>query len=53
MRVPLTKSGDGYTGDASPLLTGIKNPVALLLTPAGQLLAGDWTTGTIYEVAAA
>jgi len=53
LRVPLTKSGDGYSGRATPLLTGIKNPVALLLTPAGHLLAGDWTTGTIYEVAAA
>ena len=50
VRVPLTKSGDGYTGTASPLLTGIKNPVALLLTPAGRLLVGDWTTGRVYEV---
>jgi len=52
LQVPLTKSGDNYTGKASPLLTGIKNPVALLLTPTGRLLVGDWTTGTIYEIAA-
>jgi glucose/arabinose dehydrogenase len=52
LRVPLTKTGDGYTGEGSPLLTGIKNPVALLLTPAGRLLVGDWSTGTIYEISA-
>jgi glucose/arabinose dehydrogenase len=53
LRVPLTKSGGGYSGKATALLTGIKNPVALQLTPTGQLLVGDWTTGTVYEVTAA
>jgi glucose/arabinose dehydrogenase len=50
LRVPLTRSGTRAAGHATPFLTGIQNPVALFLTPAGRLLVGDWTTGRIYEV---
>lgn len=51
-RVTLTKRGTGYTGTATTLLSGIKNPVAVMLTSNGALLVGDWTTGTISRVVA-
>ncbi len=50
-RVALTKTGSTYTGTATTLLTGIKNPVAVTLANDGSLLVGDWTTGIIYRVA--
>jgi glucose/arabinose dehydrogenase len=52
LRVPLDASGTGYSGRATPFLTGIRNPVALGMTAGGRLLVGDWTTGTIYAIAA-
>jgi glucose/arabinose dehydrogenase len=50
LRVPLTQSGTSSGGSAKPVLTGVKNPVALILTTRNTLLVGDWTGGTIYEV---
>lgn len=50
-RVALSKRGTTYTGTVTTLLSGIKNPVAVMLTNDGALLVGDWTTGTIYRVA--
>jgi glucose/arabinose dehydrogenase len=52
LRVSLDRSGTRASGHATPFLTGIHNPVALLLTPEGHLLVGDWTTGRIYEISA-
>jgi glucose/arabinose dehydrogenase len=51
-RVALTKTGTTYTGSVSTLLTGIKNPVAVILASDKSLLVGDWTTGIVYRVAA-
>jgi glucose/arabinose dehydrogenase len=51
--VSLTKTGATYTGTASLFVTGLKNPVAVALAPDGSLIAGDWTTGTIYRIASA
>lgn len=50
-RVALVKTGTTYTGTVTPFLTGIKNPVAVTLTPDKAILVGDWTSGTIYRVA--
>ena len=52
LRVGLDQTGDGFRGTAEPFLTGVKNPVALILTKQGSLLVGDWTTGKIYEITA-
>ena len=51
-RVALVKTGSTYTGTVSPFLTGIKNPVAVALMAGNAILVGDWTTGTIYRIAA-
>jgi glucose/arabinose dehydrogenase len=51
-RVALEKSGGTYRGVVTTFLTGPKNPVAVNMTADGALLVGDWTTGTIYRVAA-
>ena len=51
-RVALEKSGGTYRGVVTTFLTGPKNPVAVSMTADGALLVGDWTTGTIYGVAA-
>jgi glucose/arabinose dehydrogenase len=52
-RVALAKSGSGYEGSVTPLLTGIQNPLAVALAPDRSLLVGDWASGTIYRIAAA
>jgi glucose/arabinose dehydrogenase len=51
LQVALTRTGSTYTGMATPLLGGVKNPLALALAPDGSLLVGDWSTGTIYRIA--
>ena len=37
-------------GKVEPYLTGVKNPLPLLLAPDGGLLVGDWQTGRIYRI---
>jgi glucose/arabinose dehydrogenase len=37
-------------GTTSTFVTGIKNPVAVVVAADGAVLVGDWTTGTIYRV---
>ncbi len=53
VEVALTPSGATYTGAVSTFLTGIKNPVAVAVGPDGALYAGDWSTGSVYRIAAA
>lgn len=48
LTVPLGRSG---AASATTLLTGLKNPLPVLATRAGELLVGDWGTGIIYSVA--
>ena len=50
LRIPLTKTGTGYRGTAEPFVTGVTNPVAVVLTEDNSVLIGDWTSGTIYEI---
>jgi hypothetical protein len=38
-------------GDVAPLVTGIDQPMAVLASADGSLLAGDWGSGTIYRIA--
>lgn len=49
-RVALSKDGSSYTGAVTPLLTGIRNPLAITLAGKRSLLIGDWATGTIYRI---
>jgi len=49
-RVALTKTTTGYAGTVQPFLTGIKNPVAVVLGPDGALFVADWTTGIVYRI---
>jgi glucose/arabinose dehydrogenase len=49
-RVSLSSDGTTHRGTVEPFLTGLKNPVAVLLAPDGALFVGDWTTGTIYRI---
>ena len=53
VEVALTHSGATYTGAVSTFLTGIKNPVAVIVGPDGALYAGDWSTGSVYRIAPA
>ena len=50
-RVALVKRGSGYSGSPSVWLRGLRNPLALVLGPAGSVLVGDWGTGIIYRIA--
>ena len=38
---------------ATPMLTGLTNPMPVAVTPDGAVLIGDWGTGTVYRIAAA
>lgn len=49
-RVALSKTGSTYSGAVTPFLTGLTNPVPLLLSPSGELLVGDWGTGIVYRI---
>ena len=49
-QVTLVRSGSTYTGNVTPFLTGLKNPVPVLLGADGALFVADWTTGTIYRI---
>ena len=49
LRVDLTKKGSTYAGTATTFLTGMKNPVPVVLS-GDALFTGDWTTGTIYRI---
>jgi glucose/arabinose dehydrogenase len=49
-RVALSRSGSTFEGTVTPFLTGIKNPLAIVLAPDRSLLVGDWATGTIYRI---
>ncbi len=53
LEVALTPSGATYKGMVSTFLTGIKNPVAVVVGPDGALYAGDWSTGSVYRIATA
>ena len=52
-RVALTKSVNGtatYTGSVHPFLTGLKNPMPVILSPQGAVIVGDWATGIVYAI---
>jgi glucose/arabinose dehydrogenase len=51
-RVVLTRVGTGLAGTVEPFLTGVKNPVAVVLGPDDALYVGDWTSGTVYRITA-
>jgi hypothetical protein len=52
MRVRLPKGASTSASAAEPLLTGVRNPLALAMAPDGALFVGDWVTGRIYRVTA-
>ncbi len=41
---------DLRTGEVTPFLAGLENPVPVTLAPDGAVLVGDWGTGRIYRV---
>jgi glucose/arabinose dehydrogenase len=49
-QVTLKQVGSGYEGSVSSFLTGVGNPLAIILDRQGSLLVGDWTTGRIYRI---
>jgi glucose/arabinose dehydrogenase len=51
-RVALRSFGSDYQASVTPFLTGIANPLAIVLAPDRSLLVGDWATGTIYRITA-
>lgn len=50
LRVALAANGSSYAGTVRPFLTGLKNPVPVILSSRGAILVGDWSTGTIYSI---
>jgi glucose/arabinose dehydrogenase len=53
LRVAFQRDGSTYSGSVVPFLTGLTNPVPVILAPDGALLVGDWGTGTVYRITAA
>jgi glucose/arabinose dehydrogenase len=51
LRVPLFTDGTPTTASpAVPFVTGVANPVAVLLRADGSLVVGDWTSGTLLRI---
>jgi glucose/arabinose dehydrogenase len=51
--VSLARHGSALTaGTPTTVLTGFKSPLPVTLSAGKALLVGDWTTGTIYRIAA-
>jgi glucose/arabinose dehydrogenase len=53
LRVAFQRDGSTYSATVVPFLTGLTNPVPVILAPDGALLVGDWGTGTVYRITAA
>jgi glucose/arabinose dehydrogenase len=51
--VALTKVGSTYTGTVSTFISGLKQPVPVILGPDNALYIGDWGRGVVYRIAAA
>jgi glucose/arabinose dehydrogenase len=51
LRVALTAHGSTRRGAVTTYLRGVRNPLALITTPGGALLVGDWTSGRVYAIA--
>ncbi len=49
-RVALAGSGSVSTGPVTPFLSGLKNPVPVVLDPGGAVLVGDWRSETVYRI---
>jgi glucose/arabinose dehydrogenase len=41
------------SGEVTPFLTGLKNPLPVIVTAGGAVLVGDWRSGRIYRIAKA
>lgn len=52
-RVTLNKTNGTYRGSVHSWISGLRDPLALILTPKRSVLVGDWGTGTIYQIAPA
>ena len=50
--VALNASAARAAGHVGTLLAGMHNPLALIVAANGSLLVGDWSSGTIYRIAA-
>jgi glucose/arabinose dehydrogenase len=50
LAVPLASDGSGATGAPTTLLTGVQNPVAVVVAADGAVLVADWATGTVYRI---
>jgi glucose/arabinose dehydrogenase len=51
--VALTKLGSTYTGTVSTFISGLEQPVPVILGPDNALYIGDWGRGIVYRIAAA
>jgi glucose/arabinose dehydrogenase len=49
--VALTRNGTNYTGTVSTFISGLDQPVPVILGPDDALYIGDWGTGIVYRVA--
>ena len=50
--VTLTRAGGAYRGKVAKFITGLSNPVPVILGPDNALYIGDWGAGIVYRVAA-
>jgi glucose/arabinose dehydrogenase len=50
--VTLSKSGSVYTGTVSTFISGLGQPVPVILGPDNALYIGDWSRGIVYRIAA-
>src|SRR5438876_5560823 len=51
--VALEHDGSTWSGTVPTFLSGLRQPVPIVVGPDGAVFVGDWATGIVYRVAAA
>ena len=51
--VALEHDGSTWSGTVTTFLSGLRQPVPIVVGPDGAVFVGDWATGIVYRVAAA
>lgn len=53
LRVALEHNGAAWHGAVTTFLSGLQQPVPVVVGPDGAVFVGDWGTGTVYRIVAA
>lgn len=49
----LEHDGTAWTGTVTTFLSGLQQPVPIVVGPDGAVFVGDWGTGIVYRIGVA